>query len=212
MSASYSTELLDQARRLGSATLHEAGGKVGALPSAIKPLDMHWRLAAPAFTVAGPALDNLWLHRAIYAAPKGAVLIHECGGYVEAGYWGGVMTNAALARELAGFISEGGVRDVEELRALGLAVFAANICIRGTGKRADGAGALGGSVLIGDVLVSTGDLVVADADGVVVLPAASAANIVSKGVEREEKERDIVARLKRGERSLDIYGLPENAQ
>ncbi|MFM0228450.1 RraA family protein [Paraburkholderia dipogonis] len=212
MSAGFSAELLDNARRLGSATLHEAGGKIGALPSSIKPLNAQWRIAAPAFTVAGPALDNLWLHRAIYAAPKGAVLLHECGAFAEAGYWGGVMANAALARDLAGFISEGGVRDVEELRALGFKVFAANICIRGTGKRADGAGALGGSVRIGDVLVTTGDLVVADADGVVVLPAQNAEKIVAAGMEREAKEKDIVARLKRGERSLDIYGLPENAQ
>jgi 4-hydroxy-4-methyl-2-oxoglutarate aldolase len=212
MSEAFGVALLDAARRLGSATLHEAGGKVGALPSSIKPLNPHWRIAAPAFTVAGPALDNLWLHRAIYAAPERAVLVHECGGNAEGGYWGGVMANAAIARGLAGLVTEGGARDVEELRALDFVVCAANICIRGTGKRSDGAGALGRSVRIGEVIVCTGDLVVADADGVAVLPFADAARIVAEGIEREEKEKDIVARIKRGERSCDIYGLPENPQ
>jgi 4-hydroxy-4-methyl-2-oxoglutarate aldolase len=71
---------------------------------------------------------------------------------------------------------------------------------------------LGRSVRIGEVIVCTGDLVVADADGVAVLPFADAARIVAEGIEREEKEKDIVARIKRGERSCDIYGLPENPQ
>ena len=61
---------LENARRLGSATLHEAAGKIGALPSMIKPLRHDWRIAAPVFTVVGPPQDNLWLHHAIYAAPK----------------------------------------------------------------------------------------------------------------------------------------------
>jgi 4-hydroxy-4-methyl-2-oxoglutarate aldolase len=211
MSADFSPELLAAARQLGSATLHEAGGKKGALPSDIKSLRDDWRLAAPVFTVIGPARDNLWLHRAIYAAPRGAVLLHECGASTEAGYWGGIMGNAARECGLAGFVTEGGVRDAEELRALGLPTFARNICIRGTTKREDGAGALGASALIGDVLVQTGDLLVADADGVVVIARADAGRVIEAGLARERDERDIVARLKRGERTLDIYQLAPGA-
>jgi len=94
-SMTISMELLESARALGSATLHEAGGKKGALPSAIKPLRNDWRIAATAFVVVGPACDNLWLHRAIYAAQAGDVLVHACGGDDQAGYWGGIMANAA---------------------------------------------------------------------------------------------------------------------
>jgi len=209
MNTSLSQETLDAARLLGAATLHEAAGKLGALPSAIKPMDPRWRVAAPAFTVAGPAIDNLWLHRAIYMAPKGAILIHECGGAAEAGYWGGVMTAAAIARGLAAFVTEGGVRDVSELRAMEFPVFAANTCIRGTSKRADGTGSMGTAVRIGDVFVSTGDLVVADADGVVVIPSADALRVIALGAEREKEEREIIDRLRDGERTLDIYRLPE---
>lgn len=208
MSTEITPELIEAACRLGSATLHEAGGKIGALPAAIKPLRTDWRVAAPVFTVVGPPRDNLWLHRAIYAAPRGTVLLHECGADAGAGYWGGIMANAAREQGLAGFVTDGGVRDAEELRTLGWPVFSRDVCIRGTSKRDDGAGSLGQSVLIGDVLVQTGDLLVADADGVVVIPRADAARVVAAGVERERQELEIVARLRRGERTLDIYKLP----
>jgi 4-hydroxy-4-methyl-2-oxoglutarate aldolase len=207
MDEQITAQLIEAARKLGSATLHEAGGKKGALPSAIKPLCDDWRVAGPVFAVVGPPCDNLWLHRAIYAAPAGSVLLHECGGHAEAGYWGGIMSNAARERGLAGFVTEGGVRDAQELRTLGWPVFAANVCIRGTSKRADGAGSTGQSALIGDVLVHTGDLLVADADGVVVIARADAARVVAAGAEREREELEIVQRLKRGENTLDIYHL-----
>lgn len=203
----YSVELLETARKLGSATLHEAGGKKGALPSGIKPLRSDWRISAPVFTVAGPVRDNLWLHRAIYAAPAGSVLVHECGGEREAGYWGGIMANAAMQQGLAGFVTEGGVRDSEELRELGLPVFANNVCIQGTSKRRDAAGALGTSVMLGAVLVRTGDLLVADADGVVVIADDEVARTVAAGTAREREEREIVERIRRGESTLDIYQL-----
>lgn len=208
MTNEISPELLQLALQLGSATLHEASGKQGALPSAIKPLQRDWRIAAPVFTVVGPARDNLWLHRAIYAAPRGMVLLHECGADAEAGYWGGIMANAAQERGLAGFVTEGGVRDSGELRDLGWPIFAANVCIRGTSKRVDGAGSIGLSALIGDILVHSGDLLVADADGVVVIARLDAGRVIAAGVQREQEERAIVARLKQGERTLDIYKLP----
>lgn len=202
-----SKDLLLSARALGSATLHEAGGKKGALPSAIKPLRNDWRIAATAFVVVGPACDNLWLHRAIYAAPNGAVLVHACGAYHEAGYWGGIMANAARSCGLAGFVTEGGVRDSEELRKLDWPVFAANVCIQGTSKRPDGAGSIGQSAVIGGVSVQTGDLVVADADGVVVIARADARRVITAGIQRDKDELAIVERLANGERTLDIYQL-----
>ncbi len=207
MEAIYSAALLDAARRLGAATLHEAGGKRGNLPSTIKPLSENWRVAAPVFTVVGPARDNLWLHRAIYSAPRGSVLLHECGGDSEAGYWGGIMANAAIERGLSGFITEGGVRDVQELRGLDWPIFAANICIRGTSKRVDAPGSLGATALLGEVLVQTGDLLVADADGVVVIPRGDAERVVAAGDQREREEQEYVKRIKDGESTLAIYKM-----
>ncbi|WP_233837701.1 RraA family protein [Paraburkholderia sp. ZP32-5] len=200
---------LENARRLGSATLHEAAGKIGALPSMIKPLRYDWRIAAPVFAVVGPPQDNLWLHHAIYAAPKGSVLLHECGGDAEAGYWGGIMANASIVRGLAGFVTDGGVRDSEELRGLDWPVFARNVCIRGTSKRTDGSGSIGASVRIGDVVAFTGDLLVADADGVVIIPRAKADHVIEKGNERETHEREVVKQLKEGKTTLDLLKFPD---
>lgn len=206
--ATLTPKLIELAARLGSATLHEAAGKKGALPSAIKPLREDWRVAGPAFTVVGPPRDNLWLHRAIYAAPQGSVLLHECGGDAEAGYWGGIMTNAAMQQKLAGFVTDGGVRDALELRGLNWPVFSRNICIRGTSKRVDGAGSIGKSAMIGDIVVQTGDLVVADADGVFVIAAADAERVIAAGEKRESDELEYVQRIKRGESTMAIYSLP----
>ena len=205
---SFPAELLVLAKKLGSATLHEASAKKGALPSRIKPLRDDWRIAAPVYTVVGPPHDNLWLHHGIYSAPRGFVLLHECGKDAEAGYWGGIMANAAIERGLAGFVTEGGVRDVEELRGLSLPIFSANICIRGTSKRADGAGSIGKSALIGDILVTTGDLLVADVDGVVVIARADVEKVVAASAAREKDERAAIKRLREGERTLDVYNMP----
>lgn len=211
MKFSIDQPLLDLAARLGSATLHEASGKRGALPSRIKPLRQDWRVAATVYTVVGPPKDNLWLHRAIYKAPRGAVLVHECGDADEAGYWGGIMANAAIAAGLSGFVTQGGVRDSLELQELNWPVFAANVCIRGTSKRQEGAGSLGTTALLGDALIETGDLLVGDADGVVVIKRAEVAQVVEAGVQREQSELDIVRRIRAGETTLDIYRLPAGA-
>ena len=118
------------------------------------------------------------------------------------------MANAARARGLAGFVTEGGVRDSEELRRLDWPVFAANVCIQGTSKRPDGAGSIGQSVVMGGVPVQTGDLLVADADGVVIIARADAERVITAGIQREKEELAIVERLVVGERTLDIYQLP----
>jgi 4-hydroxy-4-methyl-2-oxoglutarate aldolase len=205
--SAYSADELATARRLGAATLHEAAGKIGALPSAIRPVDAAFRLAGPAATVHGPAADNLWLHRAIYAAQPGEVLVAYVSGHFESGYWGGVMTQAALARGLAGLVIDGCVRDGAELPGLGFPVFSRGLCIRGTGKDANARGAINAPLLIGDATIAPGDMIVGDADGVVAIPATRFRDALATGIERERKEAQIVQRINRGETTLDIYGL-----
>lgn len=209
MSKAFNESLLRRARSLGSATLHEAYGKQGALSSSIKPLRSDWRVAGPVFTVSGAPRDNLRLHQAIYGAPIGSVLLHRCDGDAEAGYWGGIMTNAARTRGLLGYVSEGGVRDTLELCDLNWPVFAANACIRGTSKRTDAWGALGIELKMGDTTIWPGDLLVGDADGVVVIAADEAERVVEAGEAREASERAIIDRITRGESTLAIYKLPD---
>ncbi|WP_340384464.1 RraA family protein [Streptomyces sp. SS7] len=189
-----------------SATLHEAAGRRGALPSVIGPAFAGARLAGPAFPVASPPGDNLWIHRAVYAAEPGDVLVVDVGGGTEFGYWGEILSTAALARGLAGLVISGGVRDRDALADLGLPVFATGLCIRGTGKDFDAVGSLGERVRIGEVFIERGDLVVGDADGVVVIPRADAEAVVKAGAERDAKEAALMRRIRAGERTLDLYG------
>lgn len=193
---------------LTSATVHEAAGRVGALPSQIKPLSPAMRVVAPAFPVTSPPGDNLWLHRAVYAAAPGEVLVVDTGEGFEHGYWGEVLAEAAIARGLAGLVIHGGVRDSLRLVEMGWPVFAERVCVVGTGKDPDGPGALGDPITIGGVRVARGDLVVADADGVVVIPVARADEVTTLSAEREEAEVGYVERLRAGESTIDIYRLP----
>lgn len=193
---------------LGSATVHEAAGRIGALPSAIKPVHPDMHVEGPAFPVRMPAGDNLWLHRAVLAASPGDVLVVDCGGGFEHGYFGEVLAEAALARGLAGLVIHGGVRDAARLGALGWPVFAERVCVRGTGKDPHGDGQLGAPVTIGDVEVGPGDLVVADGDGVVCVPAGRADEVRAVSAARDAAEQGYIDRLRAGESTLSIYGLP----
>jgi 4-hydroxy-4-methyl-2-oxoglutarate aldolase len=198
--------VVDAAATLPTATLHEAGGKIGALPSAIRPVAPQFRLAGPALTVHSPPGDNLWIHRALAVARPGDVLVVFTSGAYEHGYWGEIMTTMAQARRLGGLVIDGCVRDAVLLAQIGFPVFARGLCIRGTGKDFGATGWIGHPVLMGDVVVQAGDLVVGDADGVVALPRAQAEGVVAAARKREADEAAILERLRAGETSLSVYG------
>jgi 4-hydroxy-4-methyl-2-oxoglutarate aldolase len=203
----FDASQLKTAMRLGSATLHEAAGRVGALPSVIKPLAPSMRLAGPAFTVHVPAFDNLWIHRAVYEASAGDVLVICTSGGVEAGYWGDILNEAAMARRLGGLVIDGGVRDSAGLIHHPFPVFSNGVSIRGTVKGHEAIAWLRQPVRIGETIVGQGDLVVGDADGVVVIPAQQASQALEAGGRRESDEREKLTRIRAGERTIDLYGL-----
>lgn len=199
---------LEHARALGSATLLEARPSSAALPSSIKSVAQKFSFAGFAFTVQVPPGDNLWLHHALALARPGDAIVASAAGGLEHGYFGEVMAESAMARGIAALVIEGGVRDSAQIAELGFPVFSERICIRGTTKEPGLAGALHRPVVIGGVTVRPGDLVVGDADGVVVIPAAEIDATIAAGIEREEKERRLIERLRTGETTVDIYGLP----
>ena len=198
--------LVDAASRLQPATLHEAAGKIGALPAALKPMAPGFKLCGPAFTVHGPGIDNLWLHRALVLAQPGDVLVAYVSGAYEAGYWGEVMSTMAKERGLAGSLIDGCVRDGDLLAEIGLPVFARGLCLRGTGKDFGATGWINAPVLIGDVTIHPGDLIVGDGDGVVAIPRAQIASAIDAARARESHEAEILRRLRQGQATLDIYG------
>jgi 4-hydroxy-4-methyl-2-oxoglutarate aldolase len=198
--------LAQAARALPTATLHEAGGKIGALPSAIKPVAAGMAFAGSALTVHSPPGDNLWLHRALDISRLGDVLVVHVNGAYEHGYWGEIMATMAIARGLAGLVIDGCVRDGALLAEFGFPVFARGLCIRGTGKDFGALGWLNHPVRMGEITVHAGDLVVGDGDGVVVVPQGRAAEVIDKSVRREADEAAIVQRLRDGASTLDVYG------
>jgi 4-hydroxy-4-methyl-2-oxoglutarate aldolase len=194
------------AATISTATLHEAAGKIGALPSAIKPVHPHFQICGPAVTVQSPPGDNLWLHRALYAARPGDVLVVHVAGKYEHGYWGEVMSTAARAQGLAGLVIDGCVRDHALLADIGFPVFARGLCIRGTGKDFGARGFINHPTLFSDILVSPGDLIRGDADGVVAIPAGQLAKTVGAARDRDDWEAGLCQRLIEGETTLRLFG------
>ncbi len=199
-------EMAESAVAFPTATLHEAAGKIGALPHAIKPVANSFRVSGPAVTVHSPGGDNLWLHRALYAAQPGDVLVVSVSGAYDHGYWGEIMSTAAKHRGLAGLVIDGCVRDGVLLEAIGFPVFARGLCIRGTGKDFNARGWINAPTLFDDVTVMPGDLIVGDGDGVMCIPRMRAAEIVKASGAREDSEALALERLKAGETTLSIFG------
>lgn len=204
---SYTAAQLAEATRLGAATLHEAAGRIGTLPSAIKPVAPAMRLAGPAFTVHIPAGDNLWIHRALYAAMPGDVLVISTSGGIEWGYWGDILNTAAIKRRLGGLVIDGGVRDVAGLSDMAFPVFSNGICLNGTIKGYQATAWIRQPIRIGAIVVRQGDLIVGDRDGVIALPAATVPDALEGGSHREADEADKIRRIRAGERTIDIYGF-----
>lgn len=200
---------LAAALSLGSSTLHEASGQLGALPSAIHQITRGLPLAGRAVPVCGPPGDNLWIHRAIYLCRPGDVLVVDFGGGYEYGYWGEVLSHAARARGISGVVINGCVRDSELLAGIGVPVFARGVCMRGTTKQVDGHGWVNKTIQIGSANVNAGDVVIGDHDGVVILSAIGLDEILAKARARLEQEGRIIEALKGGARTLDLYHLPE---
>lgn len=188
-----------------TATVHEAMGRRGALPAGIKPISSAMKVCGPAFTVDSPPMDNLLLHQAIYAASPGDVLVVRVSDYYEAGYWGEIMGVAAQARGLAGLVIDGGVRDSRELTAMNFPTFSRGLCIKGTLKH--GGGALNKPMAVGSIVIQPGDIVLGDADGVVVVPRAEGPAILEKSIQRVDRENTIMDQLRAGKSTLEIYGL-----
>ena len=189
--------------QLGAATLGESGGH--AMAARVKAAWHGARISAPAFPVTCAAGDNLAIHVAVAEAPPSCVLVASVGNEPERGYWGEVLTTGAQARKLAGLVIDGGVRDVSALEAHRFAVFSSMIALRGATKQHPGR--VGGQAVVGDVVVHEGDWIVADADGVTVVPAERLADVLAAGQEREAKERWYFEELRAGRTTVDLLKL-----
>ena len=142
------------------------------------------------------AVDNLAVHAAVAEAPAGSVLCVEIEGDGDRGFWGEVLTTGAEARGLRGLVIDGGVRDVDALQDHRFPVFSTGIVLRGATKHH--VGSIGIRAVVGDVEVRAGDWVVADRDGVVIVPGGSTADVVAAASARDAKEADMFTAVLRG--------------
>jgi regulator of RNase E activity RraA len=163
------------------------------------------RLLGPAFTVQGAPGDNLALHRAVAEAAPGDVIVLAVGGEQRRAHLGGIVASAARARGIAGVVVDGAVRDRAELEEIGVPVFHRGVSPLKPTK--DGPAELRVAVQIDVVRIEPGDLVAADADGVVVVPRVRADELLAAAEQLEAREREILARVQAGETTVEIYGL-----
>jgi 4-hydroxy-4-methyl-2-oxoglutarate aldolase len=188
---------------LGSATLGESGGQ--AAHRRLRPAWSGAAIAAPAYPVGCAPGDNLAVHVAVTTAPPGSALVVDVGQVADRGYWGEVLTTAAEAAGVAGLVLDGGVRDVAALEAHRFPVFSATVALTGATK--DKPGTAGVPVRVGGVLVSAGDWVVADVDGVTFVPAAALGEVLTAGRQRQAKEARFFEALRAGSTTLELLGL-----
>lgn len=191
--------------RFGSATIHEAQGRLGALSSRIKPIDRRMSVCGPAFTVQSSPRDNIMLQLAIHFAQPGDVIVVSAGEYTEAGSFGDVLGNACVAKGIAGVVTDTGVRDTLALIDLGLPVFSLSVSIKGTVKET--LGQLNAPIVVGGVVIRPGDVIRGDADGVVTVAREDAAEVARKSAAREEAEAGYIAAYKAGRTIIDVCNL-----
>lgn len=203
MAVEISPTTYEELKRLGVATVYEASGGVGALDTAIKPVWHGARACGPAYTVRCPPGDNLAIHRCLEFVSPGEVLVVQNGGLL-GGYWGGILTEAALARGVDGLVIDGGCRDVADLERLQFPVFARGLGVFRTVKHEPGE--LNAPLVVGGVLVRPGDVMLGDGDGVMAIARERVDEALDAARKREEHERHIVDRIHKGELTIDIYG------
>jgi len=195
-------DIVDAFASYGVATVHEAQGRTGLLGSHINPVQTGARIAGNAVTVTVAPGDNTTIAVAVEQCTDGDVLVIAPTAPCDMGYFGDLLATSLKARGVRGLVIEAGVRDVADLQEMGFPVWSKAVSAEGTGK-----GTLGDvnvPISIAGRIVNPGDVVIADDDGVVVVPRLKAAEVLTASKAREKKEAKARARYQAGEIALDV--------
>lgn len=189
----------------GTATVHEAQGRSGLMRPYMRPIYPTARMAGPAVTISSQPGDNLMIHASLDVCQPGDVLVVTTTSESTDGMFGELLGVSCQAHGVVGLIIDAGVRDTAELTALNFPVWAKAVSAQGTVKNT--AGDVNIPVVCAGAMIHPGDVIVADADGVVVVPREKAAQVAQASEQRLAKEEKTRQRLRSGELGLDFYGL-----